>query len=84
MQLMVMGLLLSAVAVVVYAIFDFFRKASSKQGRKEIRQEVGSTVKFIATDQGFHKELAREFRPTLIIFGVLGVVFLLAALGVDV
>lgn len=81
---MIMGLLLSAIAVVIYAIFDFFKKASSKQGRNEIRKEVGSTVKYIATDREFHKELTREFRPTLIIFGILGVIFLLAALGVEI
>ena len=82
MQLMLIGFFLFAVAVVIYAIADFFKKLSSKKGRAELKQEVTSNAKFIATDKDFHKGLAKEFRPLLILLGVLGIAGLLTLLGV--
>ena len=82
MQLLLVGFFLFAVAVFIYAIADVFKKLSSRKGRAELRQEVTSSAKFIATDKDFHRGLAKEFRPLLVLLGVLGITGLLTFLGV--
>jgi len=78
---MLIGFFIFAVFVVIYAILDFFKKLSSKKGRGELKQEVSATTKFIATNKDFHKGLAEEFRPLLILLGVLVIAGLLSLLG---
>lgn len=80
--LILIGFTLFAVVVAIYAILDFFKKMSSKKGRTELKEEVVSTGKFIATDRDFHKGLAQEFRPLIILLAILGFAGLLALLGV--
>lgn len=81
-QLILIGFFVFAIVVVIYSIVDFFKKLSSSKGRSELKQEVVSTTKFIATDRDFHKGLAQEFRPLIILLAVLGVGGLLALLGI--
>jgi flagellar basal body-associated protein FliL len=80
--IIVLGLILFAGAVFVYWIFDVLKKSSNKQGRKELRSEATRITKTIATDKDFHKGLKEEFKPTIILFAVIGFALLLGALGI--
>lgn len=57
------------------------KRLASKQGRQEIKAEITETAKFVTTDKDFHKGLGEEFRPLLILLGVLVIAGLLSLIG---
>ena len=59
------------------------KRLASKQGRAEIKREVTDATTFIIKDKDFHKELNKEFRGTYIVLGLVVVVFIAYALGLD-
>lgn len=81
-QLILIGFFVFAIVVVVYVVFDFSKKMSNKDGRRELKEEVVSTGKFIATDRDFHKGLSKDFGPLIILLSILGFVGLLTLLGI--
>ena len=56
---------------------------ASKQGRQEMKAEITDTVTFIAKDKDFHQAFNKEFRGTYIVIGILLLIFLAYALGIE-
>ena len=57
------------------------KKASSKQGRQEIKTDVTEAVTFIVKDKDFHKEVHKEFRGLYIVLGLIAFALIGTALG---
>ena len=77
----VLGLVASSVCVAIYWTGYQAKRLASKQGRQEIKAEITETAKFVTTDKDFHKGLGEEFRPLLILLGVLVIAGLLSLIG---
>jgi len=75
--------------VCVWAFYVLFwvgyqtKRLSSKQGRKEIKDEVTDTITFIAKDKDFHKAFNQEFRWHYILFALIIISLIGTALGLD-
>jgi hypothetical protein len=76
-QLFFMGFLLVVVVFVLYWIYEQVRRLSSKRGRKEIGKEIRGVGQWVVEDRAY---LAKEFRVTLVIFGLMAFAFLIALL----
>jgi hypothetical protein len=48
-----------------------------------MKAEITDTVTFIAKDKDFHQEFNKEFRGTYIMIGILLLIFLAYALGIE-
>ena len=75
--------------ILVWAFFAIYwtayqaKRLASKQGRQEIKAEITDTVTFIAKDKDFHQAFNKEFRGTYIMIGILLLIFLAYALGIE-
>ena len=75
--------------ILVWAFFAIYwtayqaKRLASKQGRQEIKAEITDTVTFIAKDKDFHQAFNKEFRGTYILFGVLLLLIVASALGIE-
>lgn len=88
--IIILGFAVAFVFGVIYLFFDFSRRLSKKETRKEALKEikdstiqVGKNIEYIATDKDFHKALHKEFKGTYIMLGVIAFLFILMALGVN-
>jgi hypothetical protein len=82
----IFGVVLIVVQIVNGLAKKETRAETALQLKKDVKESVEGTadaVKFIATDKGFHKDLRKEFRPQIILFSILGVMFILMFLGVE-
>jgi len=90
----ILGFVVAAIFGVVLMLVQLVNGLAKKETRaqtvlqvkKDVKESVEGTadaVKFIATDKDFHKDLKREFRPQIILFSILGVMFILMFLGVE-
>ena len=80
---------LVVLGVIVY-FFQLSKGLAKSETRaetvKEVKQSiegVAEAARYMAKDKDFHKAAKKEFRPQIIIFAVLGIVFLLMFLGVE-
>lgn len=67
----------------IWLVQRLTKRETRSDAAREIKESVsgvGDAVKFMATDQYFHKEMKKEFRPTLILLAVIAVVFVVSAL----
>lgn len=85
--LILVGFIFFGIVAFAFYLISLVRGLTNRETRsdtvKEIKESVsgvGDAVKFMASDQGFHKELKKEFRPTLILLAVLAVVLVVLAL----
>jgi hypothetical protein len=86
----VFATLLSVVLILIKLVNGLARKKTRGETFVQLKQDTIQSVegtadalKFIAKDKDFHKELKKEFRPQIILFLILGVMFILMFLGVD-
>ena len=82
----IFGVVLIIVQIVKGLAKKETRAETVVQLKKDVKESVEGTadaVKFIASDRDFHKELKKEFRPQIILFSILGVIFVLMFLGVE-
>ena len=81
------GFILFGIIAFAFYLTSLGRGLTKRETRSETVREmkesvsgVGDAVKFMATDQGFHKDMKKEFRPTLILLAVIAVVLVVSAL----
>lgn len=74
----------------IWYIMNLIKRLIVKKSCRNALDEIGNSlkqsgegIKYIATDKGFHKDLRKEFRIEIIFFSLLGLVLLLALLGVE-
>ena len=89
------GIFLTAIVLfyavgAIFLIFDFIKRLSKKQTRKDAVKELtdsakgtGDSIKFVMTDKSFHKDIRREFRVEIILFSLIGFILLLAFFGIS-
>jgi hypothetical protein len=80
-MVIVAGFVVAWAIMAILYVGIFAKKASSKQGRQEIKRDVTDTVTFIAKDKDFHKEINKEFRGLYIVIGLVVFALIGTALG---
>jgi hypothetical protein len=80
-MVIVAGFVVAWAIMAILYVGLFAKKASSQQGRQEIKRDVTDTVTFIAKDKDFHKEINKEFRGLYIVIGLVVFALIGTALG---
>jgi hypothetical protein len=82
-MVIISGFAVAGVFFVVYWIGYQAKRVASRTGREEIKTEFVQFTNFVAKDKDFHKEMNREFKGTYIILGLVAVVLIASALGLN-
>lgn len=76
-QILLMGFMLAGVGFVLFWVVQMVKQLLSKQGRKEFGYEVKTSAHFVVEER---KYFLKEFRVTLVIFGILAFALLVGLL----
>jgi len=79
LSVMLSGFVLWGIWVVIYTIFDFGKRTTSKEGRAEIATNTRFLVKDL-TDPGLHKTMRDGFKWEIRFFIFLGVALIIGAI----